>query len=323
MGDVQTANITLVAATAELRGDKLPQLTAKRVYLFMEGIQKEEREEKNETSANQETRSAIRTMAADLALHPPKEIPPPPAKKGPAPHAAEKKKTPIIILLVVVVLALGGGAFLYRSYYSLLFTGGVPPVTRLEAPPPYFSVEATETLTIIEEAKGNFEPRLASALSRDERDGSFKRILIILKTPTGERYADLGDLFSFFGITPTSLFLAPIKPPLMPFAYFAADGPHFGFATKTDDRERVLLAMARWEETLYKDFEPLFLDAALTKAGIFEEFSYRNTHYKFLPSASDQARGIAYMVFPAGKYLVVTTSKISMERIIERLYDAL
>jgi hypothetical protein len=280
----------------------------------------------------------IRTMASDQGAIPPQKIQPrePTSSPKPEPEKKRHRGLPVLFLLVIIVLVLAGMAYLYRS---LIFTGGEPPIVRLDPPAPYFGIETSQTLTITEDNRPDFKNLIQAALSQEERKGSFKRLLILLKTPTGDRYAELRDLFSFFNVAPTSFSFTPIEPSLMTFAYFGNDGPHFGFIAKTNDRERVLSAMARWEETLAQDFEPFYLDATLSKPGIFEEYSYRNTRYKYLPSAgsgqdpsadseqnpsaSGSGRGIAYMVFPAEKYLVVTTSRESMERIIERLFDAL
>ncbi len=267
----------------------------------------------------------IRTMASDLLLHPQKPSDPLPVAPQPTPaRETPRVKMPVFALLGILVIVLGGGAYMYRSYYALLFTGGTPTVKRPGTPAPFFGIESTRELTINEGNKNEFSSVLKDAFASDERRGTFKRVIIVIKTETEDRYAELKDLFSLFGIPPPSLFFTPIEKPLMTFAYYGNDGPHFGFAVTTNDRERVLAAMSRWEETLPTDFTPLFLDASiLPKPGVFEEYVYRNTTYKFLQSPQDQNRGIAYLVFPAGKYLIVTTSRESMERAIERLFNAL
>jgi len=267
----------------------------------------------------------IRTMASDLLLHAQKPSAPAPLPPEPTPGKQTPRATmPIFVLLGILVIVLGAGAYLSRSYYALLFTGGTPTVKRPGTPAAFFGIETTRELTINEGNKNEFSSVLKDAFASDERRGTFKRVIIVIKTETEDRYAELKDLFSLFGIPPPSLFFTPIEKPLMTFAYYGNDGPHFGFAVTTNDRERVLAAMSRWEETLPTDFVPLFLDASiLPKPGVFEEYVYRNTTYKFLPAPQDQSRGIAYMVFPAGKYLIVTTSRESMERTIERFFSAL
>ncbi len=266
----------------------------------------------------------IRTMESDLLRYAKKPPAPLPLAPQPAPVKTLRATMPIFVLLGTLVIVLGTGAYLSRSYYSLLFTGGTPIVKRPEPPAPFFGVETTQTLTITGGNKNEFSSLLKTAFAASERRGTFKRVIVGIKTETEDRYADLKDLFSLFNIPPPSLFFTPIEKQLMTFAYYGNDGPHFGFAVVTNDRERVLAAMARWEETLPTDFLPLFLDASiLPEPGVFEEYVYRNTTYKFLPAPQDQSRGIAYMVFPAGKYLIVTTSRESMERAIERLFSTL
>lgn len=266
----------------------------------------------------------IRTMASDL-LSRQKETGAPvktlsPAAKQPTPIT----KTPVFILLTILLLLLGGATYVFRSYQSLLFTGGTPLVKRPDPPAPFFGVEATQTLTITGENKNEFPSVLADAFASNERSGTFKRVIIAIKTETEDRYAELEDLFSLFGIPAPSLFFTPIEKPLMTFTYYGEDGPQFGFAAATSDRERTLAAMSRWEETLSTDLLPLFLDGdILPTPGVFEVYTYRNTSYRFLPSPQDQARGIAYMVFPAGKYLIVTTGRDSMENVIKRLFEPL
>lgn len=266
----------------------------------------------------------IRTMESDLLRYAKKTPDAAPRAPEPTPVKTPRATMPIFVLLGILVIVLGAGAYLYRSYYSLLFTGGTPSVKRPEPPAPFFGVEATQTLTVTGENRNEFSSLLKTAFASGERAGTFKRVIVSIKTETEDRYADLKDLFSFFNIPPPSLFFTPIEKQLMAFAYYGNDGPHFGFAVATNDRERVLLAMARWEETLPTDFLPLFLGASvLPEPGVFEEYIYRNTTYKFLPAPQEQNRGIAYMVFPAGKYLIVTTSRESMERAIERLFSGL
>jgi len=266
----------------------------------------------------------IRTMESDLLRYAKKPPAPLPLAPRPAPVKTLRATMPIFVLLGILVIVLGAGAYLSRSYYALLFTGGTPTVKRPGTPAAFFGIETTRELTINEGNKNEFSSVLKDAFASDERRGTFKRVIIVIKTETEDRYADLKDLFSLFNIPPPSLFFTPIEKQLMTFAYYGNDGPHFGFAVVTNDRERVLAAMARWEETLPMDFLPLFLDASvLPEPGVFEEYVYRNTTYKFLPAPQDQSRGIAYMVFPAGKYLIVTTSRESMERTIERFFSAL
>lgn len=266
----------------------------------------------------------IRTMESDLLLYAKKPPDAAPLAPHPAPVKTPRATMPIFVLLGILVIVLGAGAYLYRSYYSLLFTGGTPSVKRPEPPAPFFGVEATQTLTITGGNRNEFSSILKTALASGERTGTFKRVIIAIKTDTEDRYADLKDLFSLFSIPPPALFFTPIEKQLMTFAYYGNDGPHFGFAVTTNDRERVLLAMSRWEEMLPTDFLPLFLDASvLPEPGVFEEYVYRNTTYKFLPTPQNENRGIAYLVFPAGKYLIVTTSRESMERAIERLFSGL
>lgn len=269
--------------------------------------------------------SRIRTMASDLLLHAKKPSSPAPVTPRPAPGKEAPRVTmPVFVLLGILVIVLGAGAYAYRAYYSLLFTGETPSVKRPEPPAPFFGVEATRELTITGENKNEFSSILKTAFATNERTGTFKRVIVGIKTETEDRYAELKDLFSLFGIPAPTLFFTSIEKPLMTFAYYGDDGVHFGFAASVDDRERVLAAMGRWEETLSSDVRPLFLDASvLPEPGVFEEYVYRNTTYKFLPVPQDQNRGIAYLVFPAGRYLIVTTSRESMERVIERLFIGL
>src|SRR3989344_9320488 len=262
-------------------------------------------------------------MAEDLSTR--EETPTKPhAAALPQERARSKRPKPsVLALLAGAIILVAAFVYFYDSYRSYIFSSPKPPIQNVETPPPFFGIEATQPLTITKENRSDFTTLVEAALSRPERAGYFKRLIITVESETGNRYADLPDLFSLFGVTPPSLFYTPITGPVMTFAYFADSGPQFGFAVETTDRERVLLALARWEETLPADFEGLYLGSVISKPGIFEEYTYRNANYRFLASASDPERGIAYLVFPAKKYLIVTTSRESMERIIERLFDAL
>src|SRR3989344_3490899 len=153
----------------------------------------------------------IRTMESDLLRYAKKPPVPAPLAPRPAPVKTPRATMPIFVLLGILVIVLGAGAYLYRSYYSLLFSRGAPTVKRPGTPAPFFGVEATRELTITGENKNEFPSVLKEAFASDERRGTFKRISIVIKTETEARYAELKALFSLFGIPPPPLFFTPIE----------------------------------------------------------------------------------------------------------------
>lgn len=290
-------------------------------------------DQKNEPQ-NQQSLYRVRTMQDDLervssySSQSPKNskeslqqtIPPAGESKPP-----RSRHLLLIAILASSILLLAGGAYVYRS---LLFSPPPPAIKRLEPPSPVFGIETTETLTIRDEDRSKFRSILAGSVSSNERSGTFKRILVIIRPASldlGERYATIEDLFSLFGVKSPAQFSTQVAEPLMVFAYYGANGPELGFLAPVKDRDRVLAAMLRWEETMSRDFQPLFLNESIPPPAraIFEGRSYRNTNYRFLAFTDDGTRGISYMVFPAGKYLVITTSQEGIERVIERLFDSL
>ncbi len=268
----------------------------------------------------EEKKYQIRTMASDLAEEAVRTPSQPERPPSSIPQPSRRSSPSVITILIIAVLILGAAAYALRAYRSILFPVTPPPITLPDPPPPFFGTETTQTLTVTAENKSAFAETLAAAVSQSERTGSVKRIILILKEETGDRYGILRDLFSLLDIVTLP---APTESPLMIFAYYGAAGPELGFATKTNDPDRVLDSLRRNEEVLYQDFEPLFLSRVIPEPGLFEDYTYRNTTYRFLLFPGDSKRGIAYMVFPSGKYLVVATSRESMERIIERLFDAI
>lgn len=225
-------------------------------------------------------------------------------------------------------LYLGLGALVLVLAISGIVFFATRPVVEVETPKlitpsPYFATESSRTIAISTQDRNTFLRLMTDSYRELEREGTIKRILIKLKDGPSERFAAFQDFSSSYRMNPPARFSDFISPPLMTFFYYGRSSGHFGFAVKTLEPDRTLRMMLSWEPSLINDLRPLLFDRKPeTTIAPFEDRTYRNIDWRFQKLSQTDDVGVGYTVFPAKNLLIVTTSKESMETIINRLFDS-
>lgn len=222
------------------------------------------------------------------------------------------------LILGISIFLLGGGSYYfytsYRQRNNTEFRKSLVP------PPPFFATETARTVSVEQNDRSVFLRLMLDSARELERGGTFKRIILKIRENTHERFGTLDDIFQFYQIAPPAGFLSQINPTLTAFFYYNQEGGHFGIVVKTRDRERTLRDLLNWEPSLMHDFTPLFFNENLqTVLAPFEDRTYRNIDWRFLKFSHIKDLGIGYAVFPATDYLIITTSRETMETVINRL----
>jgi len=236
----------------------------------------------------------------------------------------------IIIFSVIGIVVLAGGAFFLNQFLSASPRGtsntGGPASTsaqKLALPAPFFATETSRTITANIGDRPGFARLMADSMQEKERDGTIKRIVIKVKDGPQERFATMSDFFDLWRISPPQSLTDRIDGPPMTFIYYGTSGSRLGFTARTRVPDRTLADMLAWEPGLLSAFTPLFFDEKISSViAPFEDRTYRNIDWRYLKLSQEKDLGIAHTIFPAGNFLVVTTSKEAMETAINRLFDA-
>lgn len=236
----------------------------------------------------------------------------------------------IIIFTVIGIVVLAGGAFFLNQFLSGTPSGGTSgsgpsksAAQKLALPAPFFASETSRTITANIGDRPGFARLMADSMQEKERDGTVKRIIIKVKDGPQERFATMSDFFDFWRISPPQSLTDRIDGPVTVFIYYGAGGSRLGFSARTRAPDRTLADMLAWEPGLLPAFTPLFFDEKITSVlAPFEDRTYRNIDWRYLKLSQDRDLGIAHTIFPAGNFLVITTSKEAMETVINRLFDA-
>lgn len=268
---------------------------------------------------------AIRTMKTDMEqmfrqskptiadfVQPKSKIPSRPTKD----HSRGLR---IFFILVLVLVLLGSGTagvlFFFRSTQK--------PVIVKQIPPPLFPVEFTKELSVTAAKDASLEKIIDQTNKETERPQTITRLLVTLTNEPIERYLATKDFFEMLSIKAPVSFLDETADSLMPFFYHTGQENHFGVAILAKDSDRLFRELFAWESKLSLDLRPLFLNRP--PDGSFETFedqTYRNIDWRFLKLSTDKDIGIGYLIFPAKKLLIITTSKEAMETVINRLFNA-
>lgn len=241
------------------------------------------------------------------------------------PEQRSRRARPLAILaLALGVAALGVGIFLFLRAFSGTSPGISGEITQKLTPPqPFFATETSRTISVKARDRIEFLRLVADSMKEQEREGTVKRIVIKVQDGPHERFATLDDFFDLWRMTPPSTLGPQINPPLMAFIYYGKEGSRLGFMAPSRAPDRTLADMLSWEPGLFSVFTPFFFDEKIN-SGLtpFEDRTYRNIDWRYLKLSQERDLGIAYTLFPAGDFLIVTTSKNALETVINRLFDA-
>lgn len=275
-----------------------------------------------------ERKPAIRTMKTDLAemakspgvsvaeaisrelKEHPSEV-----KFGPRPG-----KKSWLVIGGVLLLILGGTA----AYFFISGRSSQEATPAPQPPAPLFGVERSTVVTVRIQERLGFLRQTEAEVKDLKRAGTITGILLKVLDGPQERFASMRDFTELMGFNAPSGFSQQFESSdLMLFIYQGAERNHFGLAARAKDADRAFREMLLWEKTLPGDFLPFLFDETANVIGAsFEDKTYRNIDYRFAKLSPAKDLGVGYTVFPARKVLVITTGQESIERVIDRLFDA-
>src|SRR3989338_7810078 len=277
-------------------------------------------------------RPAIRTMRSDaeqlFKTTKPSLIQMIGTAQHPLPSARSSRpaasKIPMFLISVALLGAIGGGV--YYFVWPLLAPGTTavnPRAAPRSAGPGLFATEASRTITVKKQDRVEFLRLMQAAWQEAEREGTVKRLAVILQDGPQEYPATLADFFEMWRITPPSSLTERLDQNLMVFLYAGKTGNRLGLAVRTREPERTFADMLSWEPALLASVSQLFFDER-SEAVIapFEDRTYRNLDWRYLKLSQERDLGIGYAVFPVGNIFVFTVGKEGMETVINRLFDA-
>lgn len=237
-------------------------------------------------------------------------------------HGWPNRKCLLLSVGSVIVLTVLGVSF-YILPKGGNGTSTPPTPTPAVVPlPQLFATETSETITIKTNDGAGLLRSLQKLTGKEEREGTIKRVAVKISGEPQERLLGLTDFFETLKIEPPAGFVEHMETQMMIFIFYDSTGGKIGFATKTKDINRALRDLFVWEPTIISSLGSLFFDSErdLTE-GRFEDRIYRNIDWRFLKLSSKEDLGIAYTVFPANNILVLTTSRVALETVINRLFD--
>ncbi len=281
-----------------------------------------------------ERKPAIRTMKSDLeeltsrtkrppALAIARELAKKPQIFRQTINTGRQNKKRILLLTgtVLLFLALGGGAYLFLTSDRTAPVSDTPTHVTIQTPS-LFATEAKETITIKTGDDVQLLRLLQESSEKEGREGTLKRVMVKINGGPEERLLGLADFFEILKIEPPSNFIEYMERQMTIFIFYGSEGGEIGFAVKTRDINRALRDLFVWEPAIISSFGFLFFDKEhdLTDSK-FEDRIYRNIDWRFLKVSSQKDMGIAYTVFPANNILVLATSRMALETVINRLFD--
>ncbi len=104
------------------------------------------------------------------------------------------------------------------------------------------------------------------------------------------------------------------------FSYVQPEGNRVGFVVKVINRETLETDLKDWEITMKEDLKPIFLNQELSEPVTteFQDSIYRDINIRYL-NFTDSTLAIDYALI--GDYFVITTSKDSMYKVIDRILE--
>lgn len=224
------------------------------------------------------------------------------------------------IWIGAAIAAVAAAAVVTGAVWYLRSGPEVPEAAAPPPAPPFLFFEATTELTV---------PPAPSSLYRelsllpDQPVGSFSRILIRTARETGD--AAIPDLAEFIaragGRIPADLEGTAIGQPQL-FRYRSSAGTDLGLMFETRNPARAIAALIGAEPSLARDLEFLFLGTTPpVNLSPYQDLIYRNVSFRYLKLFPEQDRGLGYLLFPARRLMVISTSEGALRAAIDRLFE--
>lgn len=241
-------------------------------------------------------------------------------------ETARKKPMAVFIAGATLILLLGAGGFFYRTRINAP-TGATkkqnPRIIPRSAAPALFATESSRTITVKKQDRAEFLRLMADAWRETEREGTVKRLIVMLRDGPQEYPTTLADFFELWRITPPASLTGRMDQNFMVFLYAGKTGNRLGFAVRTREPERTFADMLSWEPSLLAGITQLFFDERAEALAVpFEDRTYRNIDWRYLKLSQERDLGVGYAVFPVGTVFIFTVGKEGMETVINRLFDA-
>lgn len=237
---------------------------------------------------------------------------------------ARKKPLAAFIVAGGLVLLAGGAGFFYLTRSSApagTARTANPRAIPRSAAPALFATESSRTITVKKQDRAEFLRLMSDTWKEQEREGTVKRLIIMLRDGPQEYPATLADFFGLWRITPPASLTERLDQNLMVFLYQGKTGNRLGLAVRTREPERTFADMLSWEPSMLASITQVFFDErAEALAAPFEDRTYRNIDWRYLKLSQERDLGIGYAVFPVGNIFILTVGKESMETVINRLF---
>lgn len=226
-------------------------------------------------------------------------------------------KAALAIFLTLVSLAAGFLGYLYLKREK-------PPTTkRPEATPAALMFYEKSSEVLINENRREFTQALNEKAKATTAAGTFHRLTLRLRNKEGtDPVIGIRQFFELADAKPPEGFLDTIVEPPQLFIYRQGDGPRLSILLKSDDLERALESMRRWESALPTSFAFAFFGEGLpVTLEPFSSRTYKNIDFRYLKMEADRDRGAGYLAFPAKRLIIIATSEEAIRLTINRLFE--
>lgn len=236
-----------------------------------------------------------------------------------------KSKAGLLIFSLGMGTVIIAGVGIYFGFFYEKKTEPSVPIEQTVIPRPFFAMEKSRNIIVRSFSFLNFPQDLTIIENDTERDGSFKRIVLLLKD--SEEYLRLANADEFFraaNLTPSRPLSENLEGSFNFFLYYQGGGNvRRGVVLPVGNELRAFRAMLEAEATLRSAWGALYepTDPRGTVAA-FEDITYRNIDIRRLQLSEPDDLGLYYAVFKPKKYLVITTSLESMKAAIDRIFDS-
>ena len=227
--------------------------------------------------------------------------------------------------MAVGALALGLGLAIAVLFliWSVRGPGRGGPQPGSGASSPFLAYDSTETITVAEGNERFIAAINAIGQSRHSA-GAFERLDFRLQTLSGRK--EPLALAAFLDLAlirlPAAVAENAAGSPQF-FRYQAASSVDFGIAVELQNAGHALASLRAAEPSLARDLQPLFLGVTPPPTlAPFENRTYRNIDFRYLPMDAEGKRGIGYVYLSAKRLLIMTTSADAMNHVIERAFEA-
>lgn len=236
-----------------------------------------------------------------------------------------KKRLKFLVILIIIFLVLFGiGSFFY--WQGKKQPSPPKPVTENQQPekpkPSESLIAAEEIKTPFLIGKGSLLELLKKEAGTDQPASTFKRIAVLKNE---KEFLSLNEVLQELEITPPPYVLTELKENYNLVLYSSQNGKkHLGLITEVKNSTNLKEQLRFWEETMVNDLRNIFL----TTPGQPAASKFQDNIYPPTAEAGKQA-AIRYINFPEpdltidyaimGSFFVLTTSKESMYKIIDRI----